>query len=57
MADAVGAALGKTSCSAVGLATAMLMSYLARSLSFTLFADLMRVKRLYYQHKKQQTGR
>lgn len=38
-----------------GFATATLMSYLARSLSFTLFADLMRVKRLYYQHKKQLT--
>lgn len=43
--------------SAVGFATATFMSYLARSLSFTLFADLMRVKRLYYQHKKQQTER
>lgn len=41
--------------SAAGFATATLMSYLARSLSFTLFADLMRVKRLYYQHKKQLT--
>lgn len=43
--------------SAAGFATATLMSYLARSLSFTLFADLMRVKRLYYQHKKQLTLR